>query len=369
MPRAPGRAWLCWLGAAATGALVLTLEGSVRPESVVLPTLRCGDLFIVQALIDGAGPFAMLLDTGASISVISPRVAAAVGVDSRYGSVERIDIGELHLEGSMGCLQLDIDHLSGALGREIDGILGHRVFRGVLLTYDYPAGRVSARVGALADDAPGVAPMSRSARPFVGAMLGERKINVLLDTGSTAGLVLSGFDELPLVAPPRPVSGTMRIDGLHVVRAGRLSEDVRFGSFTLRQPVVRNAVGDSLLGQAILRDFVVTVDQRRGRVQIVRPGGRAVEEPLEAPGLHGPGWLLRLETDRAVVQEVFAGSAAESAGFRKDDVVLAIDGVPLRDIGCSRHERTGDHPTRKTFLLERDGERLELGLTTGLLVP
>jgi hypothetical protein len=280
-----------------------------------------------------------------------------------------MDIGGLHIEGRIRCAIRDIDHLEDALGARIDGILGHQVFRTILLTYDYPKQQIRVRRGALTDDMPGIAPMSTSKSPFLGAMLGEQKINVLLDTGSSNGLSLARFDRLPFVAPPCPVGARMRIDGLHEVRAGRVSVDVTFGSFTLTQPIVRDAAGLSLLGQRVLRDFVLTLDQRRGRVQIVRADGRAVLEPIAWPPLYGLGWVIQPQGDRAVVLRVYPGTAAESAGFQRDDVVLAINGILLADLGCALRGRTTDRPIQTTYLIERENERLEIDLTTGVLVP
>jgi S1-C subfamily serine protease len=41
------------------------------------------------------------------------------------------------------------------------------------------------------------------------------------------------------------------------------------------------------------------------------------------------GWL-GIETDAQTVTEVAAGSPAEKAGFRKGDVLVALNGVPLK---------------------------------------
>jgi len=339
--------------------------GADPSGAVVLPTEACGDYFIAETYVDGAGPFAMLLDTGAGTTVISRHVADEAGVRSR---IERIDIGELHVEGRIRCAVRELDHLSDALGMRIDGILGHPVFRKVLLTYDYPEQQIRVRIGELTDDLPGLAPMSTSRRPMIGAMVGDTKVNVLLDTGSSHGLSLSGFDELDFATPPSPVGGRMRIDGLHLMHAGRLRDNVRFGSFRLAQPIVRDAVSHSLLGHAILRDYVVTVDQQRGRVQIVRSDGAAASEPLASATLYGTGWVLWPEDDRLVVRRVFEGSAAEAAGLQPGDVLLEVGGESFGELGCSRRSARADVPTRTTYTIERDGEQFEVEVTTGVIV-
>ena len=143
---------------------------------------------------------------------------------------------------------------------------------------------------------------------------------------------------------------------------------MRFGSFTVTQPIVRNAVGASLLGQSILKDFAVTLDQQRGRVQFVLPDGTSQDEPIPSASLYAAGWVVLPKADRVLVQEVFTGAAAESAGFRRDDVLLAIDGVLMGDLGCARHVSINDRPSRKSYLIERDGKRLEIEMSIGALV-
>jgi hypothetical protein len=255
-----------------------------------------------------------------------------------------------------------------ALGADIDGILGHQVFAKVLLTYDYPAGEIRYRIGRLTDDLPGVAPMSTGKRPFIGARVGERKINVLLDTGSNRGLSLRGFDRLDFATAPAVVGARMRIDGPSLIHAGRLAEDVQFGALTLRMPIVSNAVGDNLLGHAILSDFVVTLDQQRGRVQIVRPDGSALDEPLETPALRGTGLAVVPEPEAYVVKRVLPGTPAEAAGLRVADRIVAVDGVKVSGRGCPEPGEEAERLEPARMEVQRGGELINVEVNSAVLV-
>src|SRR5438477_7820894 len=54
-------------------------------QTAELPVLRCGTRFIVQATVDGAGPFRFLLDTGSSVTLLGSNVASAAGLRTLPG--------------------------------------------------------------------------------------------------------------------------------------------------------------------------------------------------------------------------------------------------------------------------------------------
>jgi len=341
------------------------IDSDTVSEPIILPTTSCGRFFIAETYINGQGPFAMLLDTGASKTILSKEVAKSLGIKSR---IKNLAIGDLKLSGRIKFSAKDIDHLDNALGINIDGILGHSVFKKVVLIYDYPAEQIRARVGKLHSSMPGIAPMSKGSRPFLGAMIGDQKTNILLDTGSSGGLSLKNFNSLNFIAEPNPTGAIMRIDGMHIVHHGRLQDNVRFGSLILNQPIVKGSVGDSLLGQEILKDYVLSIDQQSGFVQIVHPDGTAIEDPIESPPLFGLGAAVLPGENAYVVRRAFDNTPANDAGLRKGDIIVEIDGQPIMNHGCERHKSNDNGPTSQTCLIERNGERFEVHLTTRALV-
>lgn len=339
----------------------------VRPASVeaVLPTVQCGDFFVADVSLNERGPFRMILDTGFPRTQISPATARALGV--REGLYE-VELGELRVRGRIPIGVTGMETLGYALGMEVDGILGYTVFEGLLVRYDFPGGAVSVRRGGLPADGPGVVPMSRGERPFLEARVAGRTRPVLLDTGFSGGLALVDFEGLDFREEPRPVGARVRVDGVFLRRAGRLARNVDFGAFTMERPLVVDAVRRNLLGQAVLRHFVVTLDRAGGRAQLVAPEGSP--PVVRLPPLRGSGLVLVPRADRHTVAEVLEGSSAQRAGIRSGDEVVAIDGVPVGERGCpspGEPDDDGEEPMR-VLTIEREGARFDVPLLWGVLV-
>lgn len=139
-------------------------DPDVGPPATILPVERCGDFFLVEATLNGRGPFRLKLDTGYPRTQLSPAAAASLGARR---SIRSIEAGDFRARGRIPIGVTDLDALGLALGRDYDGIIGYTVFRDLLITYDFPAGAVRLRRGSLPADNPGVVPMSRGDRKSV----------------------------------------------------------------------------------------------------------------------------------------------------------------------------------------------------------
>ena len=66
----------------------------------------------------------------------------------------------------------------------------------------------------------------------------------------------------------------------------------------------------------------------------------------------------------ALVQSVVPGSASATAGLRAGDVIVALDGGPIRTVedlfAALRHHKPGDHVT---ITVVRGGRKLDLHVT------
>ncbi|MEM9064593.1 MAG: PDZ domain-containing protein [Planctomycetota bacterium] len=335
--------------------------------SGVIPTMRCEDLFVAETFIDGRGPFWMLLDTGAGITTLTPETAEKLdGTPARS-----IKVGELSLTGRIRYRVAEMDHLVPAIGLPLDGILGHEVFEPVLLVYDFPKGEIRYRSGSLSDDEPGVAPMSKGNKPRVGALLGDTKFNILLDTGYNGGLAINqGYRELPFEFGPiqSGVQSRLKEGEIGIRLAGRLATNATFGAFTVERPIVQNAINSHLLGTEILGRFVVTIDQRRGRVQMVLPDGTELHEAVTMPSETSVGAAFRPSDDGLVIEVVYPGMPAAEAGLREGDAIVAFSGEAWIAGDCASRELARSS-TGGTVTIERDGERFEVTLRSAVLVP
>jgi hypothetical protein len=145
-------------------ALLLSACAETRPGEVVLPEDADGGAvalsysgpndaaLIVPVHINGAGPFDFVLDTGATLTCVSRRLAEQLGLDAEPGAVgfgagiggagqvelvrfDSVRIGATQARDMMGCT-LDLTHFR-ALGTEIDGLVGLNFLREFRVTLDF----------------------------------------------------------------------------------------------------------------------------------------------------------------------------------------------------------------------------------------
>ena len=325
-----------------------------------LPTERCGDYLVVQTRIDGAGPFPLLLDSGAGRTILDPHVVAEAGLGR---TIDSLAMGE-YVVREFGYGTLDMEELSSALGRRIDGILGHPVFAGVLLEWDVHRGTVAVSAGSLDPSDPGVVPAREHRRPFVGSIVGTDTLWVLIDTGSSHGLTLRDPDRFEYLTPLEVTGARTRVDGVHLVRSGRLAGEVRIGPMRVDRPVVVNSVSVDLVGQDVLRHFRITFDQVNDLIRFQRPDA-ALETPEGSPPVRTLGVGLGPHPDHAEVVHVVDGGPAEGR-LREGDRIVAMDGTPWSERGCS----DPDAPLEEGIvevLVVREGDTLRVDVPARVL--
>lgn len=347
---------------------VLAAAGSPTLEEFRLPTRSCGDFFIVDAFIDGSGPYPLLMDTGAGTTTITPKLSKQAGVSDW---IESFQIDRFHADGHIPCQVQELDHISRVLGMEIQGIVGYGVFEGVLLTYDYPQQKIRVQRGKFSDAElaqENVVPTSDGSRPFIRVSTQGHSFTALLDTGSSRSLTFTKLSRFDFEEAPRPTGARMRVNGMFLVKSGRLDGDLKVGPLLLRKPILHDSTGVNLIGQQVLRDFVITFDQSNHYVRFESPNGQ-VSTAIESLPLYGTGIVSAPREDRLIVRRIFEGTAAETAGVQMDDEILAIDGVAIADRGCAHHEYSPQlGPEMVELLIERNGQELTLRFKTEVLV-
>jgi len=341
---------------------------SDEPVELTLPTTMCRGLFVADVLINGTGPYPMIVDTGASRTTVTPRVKREAGIGSRMDSLR---MGDFDVSG-VRVKSRELQHIADALGTPVEGIVGHDVFRGVLATYDYRESAIRVSNAQLTSDMPHTVPTKRnSSRPFVrtsidydGDAESDGSFWLLIDTGAVRSVAIVPFDDLTYKADPVAIGAVTKINGLHLVRGARLDGDLSFGPVKMSEPIIETSPWTNLVGHELLRDYVISFDQRADLARFVPISG----EPFTEEPLRGFGIALQGVGERIRIAKVFEDSSAERAGLLKDDLLIAVNGTPINKGRCDPDRSlTGDLPIA-TLTIEREGERMDVDVEVMVLV-
>ncbi len=314
---------------ACTTAPIHSSTLSLTGESVyVLPTEMCGDYFVAPVLINGHGPYPLLLDTGAGTTIIDTELAGEIGLGRRAD----LGVGALAVQGAR-VRKSGMDALSIALGRRIDGILGHPVFRDYLLTYDFDEDRILLSDGRLSTGGTDVIATSQGTRPFVDADVAGQPVSILIDTGLSGGLTLVDVDDLDFSQPVQVTGARMRIDGLHLVESGRLAGTTTLGPMVLDAPIVNKSVSVDLIGQKYLSRYNLTFDQKNALMRFEWIGGDE-GTPISTDPLRGTGVVVAPVGDTWQVIRVDPDTEFENGTLEVGDTITVVDGKPVTERSC-----------------------------------
>jgi predicted aspartyl protease len=328
------------------------------PEAVIaaLPFVPGGEANRVRVDLapEGARPFVMELDTGASVSVMSPRMARELGV-----SVRKQKATPYRRATRLGRdLQFWVDTRrsdTAASGSFEYGLVGGEFLDDYVLELDFPGKTVrflDPKRYAVPEsvDAPDerVTRLLRVAtRISVPIRVNGHELVVNLDTGAPVPAVLSGAAAREAGIDPAELPTFGRI-GLTVGSTGSsLYEEPAFelagmplGSVALLvAPKGLFNMGDgndSLVGYDVLAPLVVRIDYPRKRMWLKRTS----PEPIRFQGAdyalaRETGAFLNTEAAGHYVWAVRPGSPAERIGLRAGDIVVSSERAaapPLDDV-------------------------------------
>jgi hypothetical protein len=280
--------------------------GALRAADVEIPFAFLHNQILLHALVNGQGPFDFIVDTGTRESIVDAALARRLGLqlgplvpvtgagggsaEGRRGVCRQVRIGGL-APADLGVAALDLSRVSSTFGRPLHGVLGYGFLSSYIVQIDY-----FRRVMRFPDSAPppagngaSVAFPMRFGPNSVLPVLDEFYVNgvrlpVTLDTGSSLGLVLFpsaitllNFTELAREGVPMRASGYLGDAQLSKgwVAAAKI-KDIGLGA--IEAAYVRKGYGDSedpgqrggSLGNAVLQDFLVTLDYPRRTVTLER---------------------------------------------------------------------------------------------------
>lgn len=353
-------------------------------------------LTFVQARVNGSKPLSMVLDTGASYTVLKPEIAANLGLKSQ-GALQAGGFGKgkdqtLHLVkdvtlsfagqilAGQTVATLPLDYIDREAGRPTDGLLGGTIFQHFVVHEDYAAKTVT-----LIPPDEFSAPAGYTSVPLfvagtvsllqlqVQALNGEKISGTfLLDSGDVGTVIFMKvfLDTHPALKGDNllQVPGVSAVGGALHISMGRLAS-LSLGPFIFQKPTAvflettsakAGSVLAGIVGNGILRRFDVIFDYPHGKLWL-KPNVD-IDEPFPAIPSGIMLGVVPPDFHRIKVHAVIAGSPAEKAGVLAGDAILAMSHHPL---GMS-HEEAEDLPSLSLAevhnFLNTPGQRVYLRL-------
>jgi hypothetical protein len=354
----------------------------------------------VPVSVNGSAPFQLILDTGMPTRGVLLRHTErvdALGLDfagaetlsgggsgqavaARVANAERIELGGLAIPN----VPVIVLPANGGLPLDTDGVIGAELFESFAVRIDVDHEELvlldSARFQP--DRGSAIVPIHfRERSAFLNARVtldsGEPKtVELAIDLGAGHALWLNE-SEGRIDLPPGAIATTLGRGLSGEIRGsiGRVRR-IELGDFTFESIVTLFPVSehqhpggadfrDGFVGAQLLTRFIVTFDYA-GKRMVLEPG-RRFAEPFEADMT---GMVLNLQGEESRrVEAILAGSPAEEAGIEIGDVLVAVDGRTIDELGFDGLERMFKRDGAEVRVtLERGGTRIEKTLKLRRLV-
>jgi len=393
------RAIVIWL---AIGLMIALLGGCAlwqRPASqpgrtklsaplVILPAKTIGGYLIVEVPDGRREPRHFLVDTGSSLTLISPELAKAIAdqdkpttqltpfrVKSARGDsvylpsamLPVLKLGGVSFEDITVAIY-DTAPLSAHLGVKIDGILGFPLFRHTLLTLDYPQSRVVLAPSDSVANVPGTPILytTKHRTPIIPVKIGDYTVSVLIDSGSDAAFNLHpDLRDIPYTQPPRPIAFVGTLTGNHALQVTRLTQSLAFAGQTFTTPIVHITDELTSIGGEILKHFSLTFDQVRSQVSFQRDS----RKPIVQSSLRGTGLHFRKTPAYWRVVNIVPDSPASAAELQLGDLVSRINGESVEQWDIARYDQLITEASEINYTLLQGTEESSITLPVSALVP
>jgi hypothetical protein len=247
-------------------------------DSVVLRLAGSPTLPLVEARVNGSGPYRLLVDLGSNITLLRRNV---VDASASIVLVDRPTSDIVHVKAiALGDAQLQDVTVASYDELDVDGVLGYNVLQYASFTLDFPGQRLVLHRRSLPppDQRTVFSYRVQGRMPYVLVRLGSDSLLVNLDTGASEWMTVPPAlqPRLRWLAPPAPGRTTFNNQtGKTRVLEGRLADTLRFGELSIASPLVyvNPDAEDAWLGAAAMARTVWTFDPAQHRVQVTAPLG------------------------------------------------------------------------------------------------
>src|SRR5438309_6204456 len=274
--------------------LLFAWAGSVTAQNstvAIAPMKFRGLMPVIEVKLNGQGPFAFTIDTGAGMQAdIDTSVATQLKLQPNGKVLNGDPSGENDRE--VDTARIDSIAFGGAEFRnvtavirpqritrdypDVDGILGFALFTDYLLTLDYPAMQVRLARGALpaANGADILSFEIENRIPVIEVAIGKIRVRAHIDSGNfVSGFILPEeiVEQLQLLSPPITIGRARSVSNQIEIKQAQLRDTIHIGRFDYPQATITfPALSDTNIGLKILREFVLTFDQKNRRMKLDR---------------------------------------------------------------------------------------------------
>lgn len=272
--------------------LVFAVSVAAQDANVATAPLQMRGLMpVVDVRLNGQGPFAFMIDTGAGMQAdIDPSVAERLKLHISGRAINGDPSGQNDREvatatiDSMTIGKAEFRHVTAVVRQQrltkdypdVDGILGFALFTDYLLTLDYPAMHVRLARGSLppANGADIVNFEIENRIPVIELAIGRIRVPAHIDSGNfVAGFLLPEeiVEQLQLQSAAITIGGARSVTNRIQLKQAQLRDTIRLGRFEYPQPTIAfPALSDTNIGFHVLREFVLTFDQKNQRMKLQR---------------------------------------------------------------------------------------------------
>jgi hypothetical protein len=284
-----------------TAAIALFFVGVVSAPAqnrtvAVAPMQFRGLMPVIEAKLNGQGPFFFAIDTGGGMQAdIDPAVATQLNLQPTgkvvIGDPSRQNDREMELTSiaSLTFGGAEFRNVTALIRTqritkdypEVDGFLGFALFTEYLLTLDYPAMQVRLARGALPKaNGADILPFEIENRiPVIEVAVGKLRMKAHVDSGNfVAGFILPEevVEQLTLLSEPVTVGHARSVTNKIEIKQAQLKDTIRIGSFQYPEATIAfPAPSDTNVGFKILREFAITFDQKNKRMKLERAAANA----------------------------------------------------------------------------------------------
>lgn len=351
--------------------LLLTLSQLANAQFFVLPKGQLRDaltfkliknLIVVPVYLNGKGPYNFILDSGISSNVITdtalldtlkPKALKKMQllgygdgalIDAQVTNLVSVSIGAAHSQTTPTIfLKQDIFDLSGYLGLEVAGLIGHPFFKDMVVQINYTTKRLifgekSNRIKLKGHRIP-ITIIDK--KPYVSTIttIGKTtfKSQFVIDCGASHGVSLERLEGKAWPVPSQNITANLGV-GLNGNVDGKIAriEAFKIGPFQFNNPlasfpILSKQLWDLLpedrngnLGADILRRFTITFDYQDNAIFLKKNIG--FYDPFE----HDMAGLeIYAQGENFFISRVEPNSPAANADLKNGDQLMAVNFKPI----------------------------------------